>query len=89
MESQFSASGDQRTLATPLTMLRPGSRAKVTAVYGGRGFNQRLASMGIFPGAELLLVKGGVGGPVIVEVLGGRFVLGRGMAHRVLADPLP
>jgi len=73
----------------PLTMLRPGTRARVTAVCGGRGFNQRLASMGILPGAELVMVKGGVGGPVIVEVLGSRFVLGRGMAHRVMAEPLP
>ena len=80
----------QRYESSPmvLTMLKPGTRARVTAVRGGRGFNQRLASMGIFPGAELTLVKGGVGGPVIVEVLGGRFVLGRGMAYRVMAEPL-
>ena len=72
----------------PLTMLLPGSSARVTAVYGGRGLNRRLASMGIFPGVELALVKGGIGGPVIVDIRGGRFVLGRGMAQRIMVQPL-
>jgi len=44
--------------------------------------------MGIFPGVELLLVKGGFGGPVIVEVRGSRIILGRGMAHRIMVAPL-
>ena len=70
----------------PLTMLSSGTRARVTAVYGGRGFNQRLASMGILPGAELVLLKGGPGGPVIIDVLGSRFMLGRGMAQRVMVE---
>ena len=72
----------------PLTMLSAGCSARVTVVHGGRGFNRRLASMGILPGAELLLVKGGIDGPVIVEVLGSRFILGRGMAQRVMVEPL-
>ena len=71
-----------------LTMLQPGTRAVVTAMYGGRGFNQHLAAMGIFPGAELVLVKGGIGGAVIVDVHDGRFIFGRGMAHRVMVQPL-
>ena len=73
--------------AMPLTMLPAGSSARVTAVYGGRGFNRRLASMGIFPGVELALVKGGVGGPVIVDVRGSRFILGHGMARRIMVRP--
>ena len=72
----------------PLTMLSPGTRARVTAVCGGRGFNQRLASMGILPGAELVLLKGGPGGPVIINVLGSRFMLGRGMAQRIMVQVL-
>lgn len=62
--------------------------AKVIAVHGGRGFNRRLASMGILPGAKLRLVRGGVGGPVIVEVRGSRVFVGRGMAHRVMVEPV-
>ena len=80
----MSAPGDS---SIPLSTLKPGARGRVAAVRGGRGFNQRLASMGILPGAEILFVKGNAAGPVIVEVRGGRFILGRGMVHRVRVEP--
>jgi len=60
----------------------------VTAVHGGRGFGRRLASMGILPGAEVRMVRGGLGGPVIVEARGSRVLVGRGMAHRVMVEPM-
>ena len=65
-------------------MLRPGCDVVVKAIMAGHECNQRLAAMGILPGAELRVVKGGMGGPVIVEVIGSRFVLGHGMARRVM-----
>ena len=64
--------------------LRAGERAIVAQVDGGHGIIQRLAAMGILPGTELTVVRGG--GPVIVEVRGNRLVLGRGMMHRVLVE---
>ncbi len=72
----------------PLTMLPPGTRARVVALRGGAGLSRRLASMGIIPGAEILLVRGGFGGPVIVMVGEGRLVLGRGIAQRIMVQPL-
>lgn len=72
----------------PLLMLQAGARARVTRLDGGRAFNQRLAAMGILPGAELALTSGGFAGPVMVEVGGSRFALGRGAAHRVHVEPL-
>ena len=72
----------------PLDMLAPGQRAKVVGMYGGREFNRRLASIGILPGTELALVRRGAAGPVIVEVRGSQFILGRGMAQRVLVERL-
>lgn len=71
----------------PLALLRPGNSATVTAVRGGRGFNRRLASMGILPGVQVRMVSGAFGGPVIIEVRGSRVVVGRGMAHRVVVEP--
>lgn len=71
-----------------LTELKPGEKAKVKAVNGGHNVHQRLASMGIYPGTEILVVRGGSGGPVIAKVRGSRIVLGRGMAHRVTVTPL-
>jgi Fe2+ transport system protein FeoA len=45
--------------------------------------------MGILPGTELALVRCGAAGPVIVDVRGSQFILGRGMAQRVLVERLP
>ena len=75
--------------ARPLTALIPGTQVVVKSVEGGHNCSQRLAAMGILPGAELRIIKGGFGGPVIVEVIGSRFVLGRGMAHRVIVEVPP
>ncbi len=72
----------------PLMILPPGRLARVVSVAGGRGLTLRLASMGILPGALLSLVRGGPGGPVIVDVLGSRVIIGRGMAHRVTVQEL-
>jgi len=72
----------------PLMMLQPGRRARVIQVQGGRGLTRRLASMGILPGVVVSLVRGGPGGPAIVDVQGSRFIIGRGMAHRVMVQEL-
>ena len=71
-----------------LAMMRPGERAIVKAVHGGRMFNQRLATIGLTPQSEVKLIKGGLDHPVIVEVRGTRFMIGRGMAHRVIVEPV-
>ena len=72
----------------PLTTLQPGRSARVRTVHGGRGFCHRLATMGIMRGAELLVVRGRSGGPVIVQVAGSRYILGRGMGHRIMVEPI-
>jgi len=72
-----------------LSLVPPNTRVKVRAVHGGRGFCQRLASMGFLPGVEMTVIRSGPGGPVIVDLGGGRLMLGRGMAHKVMVEPLP
>ena len=71
----------------PLTMLSPGRRGRVIAMHGGYGLKHRLAEMGLSVGTELLLVRFG-GGPVVVEVRGTRLMLGYGMAHRIIVEPI-
>jgi len=74
----------------PLTMVRENARARVAIVYGGRGLVQRLAAMGIYPGAEVTLIRGGYSpGPLVAKVGESRIALGRGMAQRVMVEPLP
>ncbi|MFW5893559.1 MAG: FeoA family protein [Verrucomicrobiota bacterium] len=70
----------------PLTALTPGRGARVVRV-GGFNMSRHLASLGIYPGTCLTLVRGGLGHAVIIEVGGTRLVVGRGMAPRILVKP--
>lgn len=72
----------------PLTLLQAGKTARVVTVNGGNGINSRLASMGIYPGSFLTLSRGGSGGPMIVQTGDSRYGLGRGMAHRIMVEPV-
>jgi ferrous iron transport protein A len=72
----------------PLAALRPGSTAQVVGVQG-RGVALRLARLGIRPGARVRLVSHGpFAGPLLVEVEGLRVALGRGVARRVMVQPI-
>jgi len=70
----------------PLAMVRPGCRTKLVAVRGGRGMVQRLAAMGLVPGAEIEVVSTNGAGPMVIKVMESRVVLGRGMAQRIVVN---
>jgi Fe2+ transport system protein FeoA len=67
-----------------LAQLAPGHRARVEAIQGGRGLVSRLAALGLVPGTLVTVLNSAGGGPVILEVRGGRLALGRGQAARIL-----
>ena len=73
--------------AIPLAHLKPGARARVAGTRHGHGQIHRLASMGLTPGSELALITGAPHGPVIVEVRGARYIIGRGMAQDIRVEP--
>ncbi|WP_456455929.1 FeoA family protein [Thermovibrio sp.] len=62
--------------------VREGDTVKIVAIHGGLGVRNRLSSIGLFPGAEVKVVKAPPG-PVIVEVAGSRIAIGQGMAKKV------
>ncbi len=65
-----------------------GRRLRVRGVGGGRQVRSRLAAIGVRPGVVLqVVVKGPLGGPVLVEVDGARLAIGRRMARLVLVEP--
>ncbi|EFQ24722.1 FeoA family protein [Aminomonas paucivorans] len=67
----------------PLTMAREGSRVCVVRVAGGCCMAQRLAEMGIIPGASLTVLRAD-GGAVLIHRGGScRMAMGREMAGRV------
>ncbi len=71
----------------PLAMTLVGQTVTFAGVRNaGRGLTHRLAEMGLAPGENLEIINRGPG-PFIVSVKGSKFVLGRGMVHRILVRP--
>lgn len=59
---------------------------KVRRILGGRGVVVRLSSLGILPGQRIRLHRNEGHGPLLVEVKGSRFALGRGVCSKILVD---
>nr|WP_209477626.1 FeoA family protein [Thermococcus stetteri] len=75
-------------MIVPLNSLKPGDRGIVVNLQGGPGFRNRLLGMGIAPGAIVQVVEVYNPGPIIINVSGTRFAVGRGMASRILVRKL-
>jgi len=74
-------------MATRLLDLEKGESGIVTAIHGGHGFQRRLHSMGLHVG-DLVQVteRAPFGGPIMIRVHGAEFVIGRGVAARILVE---
>jgi len=70
-----------------LAELMPGQAGRVVYLTGGYGFMRRLTDMGLTPGVLVRVLKNDVG-PIVVEVRGIRLALGRGVASRILVEPI-
>ena len=70
-----------------LTDIKKGHRVLVSEIAGGRGLKSRLNAMGVIPGTSLTVISMN-GGPAILDVMGTRLMLGRGMARKVLVQQL-
>ncbi|ASJ03200.1 Fe2+ transport protein [Thermococcus profundus] len=75
-------------MIVPLNSLRPGEKGIVVTLQGGAGFRNRLLGMGITPGAVVHVLEIYNTGPIIVNVSGTRFALGKGMASKILVRKL-
>jgi len=65
-------------------MVRTGETVKLDSIDAGRGLNSRLASMGLVPKAEIIVISNGHPGPFVISVKGSRMMLGKGMAHKIM-----
>ncbi len=66
-----------------LTEARPGQQVRISKVDCGHALRAQLCAMGLRPGARVEVVSVN-DGPVILSIMGGRLMLGRGMANKVL-----
>jgi Fe2+ transport system protein FeoA len=76
-------------MRVPLDELKTGQKARVIEVHGGRGLCRHLEQMGIHSGDVIALTGAGAfRGPLLVEIHGCRLALGRGVARRVVVEPI-
>ncbi|NOQ22339.1 MAG: ferrous iron transport protein A [Candidatus Aegiribacteria sp.] len=68
-----------------LSELRPGQKARIIAVRGGRGFRERFSGMGLHIGSEMeVLQSTGSNGMILIKTGDTRLMIGHGMAHKIL-----
>ncbi|MBU1698688.1 MAG: ferrous iron transport protein A [Candidatus Eisenbacteria bacterium] len=70
----------------PLTIVQAGRRVRLVSVEAGYGLQGRLTAMGLIPGAEIKVLRNSIQGPFLIEVKGGRIMLGRGMAQKIMVE---
>jgi Fe2+ transport system protein FeoA len=66
----------------------PGETVEVVSSVACSNADSRLRSMGIVPGARILVDRSApLGGPLLIDVCGLKIALGRGVAAGVLVSP--
>lgn len=72
----------------PLTMAETGTRFRVVSIAAGHQATHRLAELGIIPGVEVGIIQGQGRGPLLLAVRDTRLAVERGIAHKILVQPL-
>ena len=70
----------------PVSIVQSGRRVRLVSVDAGRGLCGRLTAMGLVPGVEIEVVQNSIWGPFLIEVMGSRIMLGRGMARKITVE---
>jgi ferrous iron transport protein A len=70
-----------------IDMLPPGARARVVRIDAGVRAVRRIMEMGLTPGTVIEVVMS-YGGPILVRVRGSVIAIGRGIARKILVEPL-
>lgn len=70
-----------------LAFLNEGAKGKVCDINGGRTVSKRLFEMGFNKGQEIEVIKNDAG-PLVVGLNGCRIAVGRGMALKILLNPV-
>jgi Fe2+ transport system protein FeoA len=71
----------------PLAMVGLGQTVKLTEMIGKDKLTRRLIDLGLTPGVELRVIQN-QDGRLILAVRGSRVVLGQGMAHKIMVQPI-
>jgi ferrous iron transport protein A len=69
----------------PLAFVKPGKKVKIAEIKGGKGVYERLLSMGLVPGREVIVLRNGPG-PIVVKVGESRVGMGFGVGRKILVE---
>jgi len=78
----------ERIRILSLDAARQGERLIIKEITGGTGVRMRLLTMGLRLGDPIDIVTNISKGQLVIAVEGKRFVLGRGLAHKILVEPI-
>ncbi|MFW6334425.1 MAG: transcriptional repressor [Desulfosalsimonas sp.] len=77
-----------RSRRLPLTAAKTGERLVIRELSGGSSSRLRLMSMGLRVGDELEVINNYGRGQMVIAAGNQRYVLGRGLAHKIIAEPV-
>lgn len=78
----------ERVKLMPLSMAKQGERLIVKDILGGTGARMRLLSMGIKPEGEIEVVTTISRGQLIIAIESSRYVIGHGLAQKIIVEPV-
>ena len=70
----------------PILYAKNGNEVELIRIAAGGNLLRRLNEMGITPGTRIRIVSNPGVGPVIIEVAGKRFGIGKGIASKMLVE---
>ncbi|MBU1863671.1 MAG: transcriptional repressor [Candidatus Omnitrophica bacterium] len=70
--------------AIPISFAQEDTTVRLSKIEGGRPLRKRLTELGFVKDEMVRIVKNSNFGPIIVEVKGARFAIGRGQANKML-----
>ena len=76
----------QRIQLMPLVAAKPGERMVIKEIHGGIGARMRLTSMGLRIGDTVEVITNNGQGQLVVAADMNRFVLGRGLAEKIMVE---
>ena len=71
----------------PLSMVGTGQKVRLVEISAGTKLRRRLTELGLTPGVELQVMQD-QGGPLLLSVYNSRLAVGRGMAHKIMVEPI-
>ncbi len=72
----------------PILYAKNGNEVELVRIAAGRNLVRRLSEMGINTGTRIRIISNSGIGPIIIEIAGKRFGIGKGIASKMLVETI-